>query len=204
LVSSELPCIFGAFLTETAFQIAFNLAGLSPTISVFPGLSRPGSDRWRHPFSSRRVGRQKKRLSFPRRFLEDFACWWCGLAPATLAAIAASAAPTAAIASTSATAIAAATITAAAIATTAAPAWRTRFPRTRFVHGQGPAFNRFAIKLRDGFLRVGLIAHCDKGEAARFAGKLVLHESDFADRADLSEEVLEVCFGGIEGKISYV
>ena len=41
------------------FQIAFNLAGLSHEISVFPGLSRHGSDRWRHAFSSRRVDRQK-------------------------------------------------------------------------------------------------------------------------------------------------
>jgi hypothetical protein len=196
-------------LIETAFTFPKSPSiwqGFPTTTSGFPGLSRPGSDRWRHAFSMRRVDRQNKRLSFPRRFLEDFACWWCGLASATLAAIAASAAPTAAIASTSTTAVAAAAITAAApaITTTAAAAWRTRFPRTRFVHRQGPAFDRFAIKLRDGFLRVGLIAHCDKGEAARFAGKFVLHESDFADRADLSEKVLEVRFGGIEGKISYV
>ena len=105
------------------------------------------------------------------------------------------------------TAVAAATITAAAAAittTAAAATWRTRFARTRFVHGQGPAFDGFAVKFGDRFLRVGLIAHRDKGEAARFAGKFVLHESDFADRADLSEKILEVGFGGIEGKISYV
>jgi localization factor PodJL len=86
----------------------------------------------------------------------------------------------------------------------AATATRARFARTRFVHGQGPTFDGLAIEIGDRFLRIGFISHGDKSEAARFAGEFVLHESDFGDRARLREEVLEIGFGGVEGKISDV
>jgi hypothetical protein len=126
-----------------------------------------------------------------------------------LAAVAASATATTAVAAATTTAVAAsaATITAAAAAVAAATpaaAARARFTWTRFVHGQGPAFDGLAVEFRDRFLRVGFIAHCDKGETARFTGEFVLHEGDFLDCAGLGEEILEVSFGRVEGKISYV
>ena len=155
----------------------------------------------------------KKRLSFPRRFLKKVIVSCGRLATATLsaAAIATSATATAAVASTATAAVATTTTTiaatAAAVAATTAAAptatWAC-FTRTRFVHGQGPPFNGLAVELGDGLLRVGFIGHGDKGKTARLAGKFVLHEGDFGDRARLREKVLKVGFGGIEGKISYV
>jgi len=128
-----------------------------------------------------------------------------------LAAVAASATAATAVATATTTAVAAsaATITAAATAVAAAtPAAATaawaRFTWTRFVYGQGPAFDGLAVKFSDRFLRVRFIAHCDKGETARFTGEFVLHEGDFLDCAGLGEEILEVSFGRVEGKISYV
>jgi hypothetical protein len=134
------------------------------------------------------------------------------LASAPLTAVSASSAPAATAVATPATAVAAAaaTITAAAatVATAAtsaaAAATGTRFARTRFVYRQGPALDGLAVELGDRFLRIGFIAHRDKSKAARFAGKFVLHESDFLDRAGLGEKILEVSFGRVEGKISYV
>ena len=55
---------------------------------------------------------------------------------------------------TAAAATAAATVTAAATAATG----RTCLTRTRFVHGQGPAFDGFAIEFGDRFLRIGFRA----------------------------------------------
>jgi hypothetical protein len=133
------------------------------------------------------------------------------LASAPLAAVSPSSAPATTAVTAPATAVAAATtaITAAAAtvaaATSAAAATaRARFTRTRFVHRQGPAFDGLAIELGDRFLRIGFIAHRDKSEAARFAGKFVLHKSDFLDGPGLGEKILEVSFGRVEGKISYV
>jgi hypothetical protein len=128
------------------------------------------------------------------------------LASPTLAAIAASTAAAAVAAATTTVAAAAtATIAAATIAaTTAAASGWTRFARTRFVDSKRPAFNRFAVELGDRFLCIGLVRHGDEGEAARLAGEFVLHEGNFINCADLSEEILEFRFSGIEGKISYV
>jgi hypothetical protein len=150
----------------------------------------------------------KKRLSFPRRFLKIVVLGW--LASATLPAATVATSATAAVTATAAAVAATTTIaaTAAAIttapATTAAAAAGTRFTGTRFVHGQWPAFHGLTVEFGYCLLRIGFIAHCDKGKAARFAGEFVLHEGDFGDRARLREKILEVGFGGIEGKISDV
>src|SRR4051812_2366729 len=120
---------------------------------------------------------------------------------ATSTAISA-AATTAAVAAATAAAVAATTITAAAA--TSAAAGRTRFTGTRFVHGQGPAFDGLPIELRDGLLRVCLTRHRDKREAARFTGELVLHQRDFLHWTYAGKHILQVGFGSVEGKISYV
>jgi hypothetical protein len=101
-----------------------------------------------------------------------------------------------------ATAVAATAIATAAAATTATG--RTGLARTRFIHGQRAAFHGLPIELGDGFLCVGFRCHRDESEAARFTGELVLHQRDFLDWTDACEHVLEVGFGGVEGKISYV
>src|SRR3954470_13267705 len=84
--------------------------------------------------------------------------WKLTTAPLVSAAIATSAtvataattitAATAAVASATA-AVTAATPAVAAAASTAATPRRTRFTRTRFVNGQGPAFDGLAIELGD-------------------------------------------------------
>jgi hypothetical protein len=132
-----------------------------------------------------------------------------GLSAATLAtaAIATSATVTAS-ATTAAAAIAATTAAIAATATTvtAAPSAtrRASFAGARFVHGQGPAFHRLAIEFRDRLLGICFRCHGDKGEAARFTGELILHQRDLLHWSRLSEKILEIRFGRVEGKISYV
>ena len=90
-------------------------------------------------------------------------------------------APSTAVA-TAATITAAATAAAAVTAAATAATGRTSFARARFVHGQGPAFDGFAIKFGDRFLCVRFRRHGDKSEAARFAGEFILHQRDFLHR----------------------
>jgi hypothetical protein len=134
-------------------------------------------------------------------------------APLATAAVATStAAPAAAVASTAAAIAAAATAaaiapTTAAIAAAAASATatgRASFTGARFVHGQGTAFDRLAIELCDCLLSICFRCHRDKGEAARLTGELILHQRDLLDWSRLSEKILQICFGRVEGKISYV
>jgi hypothetical protein len=132
-------------------------------------------------------------------------------APVATAAVATStAAPAAAVAAaatTVATTAAAAAIaaTTAAITTAAASAtWRASLAGAGFVHGQRPAFDRLAIELRDRFLSICFRCHRDKGEAARLTGELILHQRDLLHWSRLSEKILQICFGRVEGKISYV
>jgi hypothetical protein len=122
-------------------------------------------------------------------------------AVATSATVATTTASTAAAVATPATAIAtaAATITAATSAT-----WRASFAWTRLVHGQRPAFHRLTVELGDCFLGVRFRCHRDKRKAARFSGELVLHQRDLLNWSRLSEKILKICFGRVEGKISYV
>jgi hypothetical protein len=125
-------------------------------------------------------------------------------AAATTAAVAAAAtaATVGTAAATTATAVAA--TTAAIAAAAAAATRRTRFARTCFVNGQRPTFDGLAIELGDCLLRIRFARHRDKREAARFTGKLVLHQRDFLDRSHAGEHVLEVGFSAVEGKIPYV
>jgi hypothetical protein len=138
-------------------------------------------------------------------------------APLATAAVATStAAPAAAVASTAAaiaatTAAAAIATTAAAIAAAAAAITaaasatrRASLTGARFVHGQRPALDRLAIEFRDRLLSICFRCHGDKGEAARLTGELILHQRDLLDWSRLSEKILQICFGRVEGKISYV
>jgi hypothetical protein len=131
-------------------------------------------------------------------------------APLATAAVATSTAAPAAVASTAA-AIAATAAAAAIAATTAAitaaaasATGRASFAGARFIHGQGTAFDRLAIELRDCLLGICFRCHGDKGEAARLTGELILHQRDLLDWSRLSEKILQICFGRVEGKISYV
>jgi hypothetical protein len=131
-------------------------------------------------------------------------------APLATAAVATStAAPAAAVASTAAaiaTPTAAIATTAAAVTATAAASTtgRASFTGARFVHGQRPALDRLAIEFRDCLLSVCFRCHGDKGEAARFTGELILHQRDLLHWPRLSEKILKIRFGRVEGKISYV
>jgi len=128
-------------------------------------------------------------------------------ASALATAIATSAAATA-IASTAttiasaATAVTSAPISAAASTTTTTR--RTRFAGASFIHGQRPAFNGLAVEFRYRLLRICLGGHRNKGKAARFSGKLILHQCDLLHWSRLSEKILQICFGRVEGKIPYV
>jgi hypothetical protein len=134
-------------------------------------------------------------------------------AAASAAVATASAATTAAVATAAATAI---TTTAAAVATATAaastPATAVAAATTgwasltwaSFVHGQRTAFDRLAIELADCLLRIGVRRHRDESEAARFSGKLILHQRDLLHWSRLSEKILKIGFGRVEGKISYV
>ncbi len=142
---------------------------------------------------------------------QSFVCERAGLSAATLAtaAVATSATVTAtATATATAAAIAATTAAIAATATTvtaaASATGRASFTGSRFVHGQGPAFDRLAVEFRDRLLSICFRCHGDKGEAARFTGELVLHQRDLLHWSRLSEKILEIRFGRVEGKISYV
>src|SRR5206468_471129 len=117
------------------------------------------------------------------------------------------AASAAAVASTAATIASAATPTAiatAAVTAATTASGRTSFTGPRFVHGQWPAFDRLAVELRNRFLGICFACHRNKGEAARFTGELVLHQRDLLHWSRLSEEILQIRFGRVEGKISYV
>ena len=128
-------------------------------------------------------------------------------APVASAAVATSAPAATAVTATAATVATATTAVAAAATTITAAAsatGRASFTGPRFVHGQRPAFDRLTVELGDCLLGVRFGCHCDKGEAARFSGELILHQRDLLDWPRLSEKILEIRFGRVEGKISYV
>jgi hypothetical protein len=125
-------------------------------------------------------------------------------APLATAAVATStAAPAATAIATTATPAAVATTTT-AVTAAASTTWRAGFTGARFVYGQGPAFDCLAIELCDRLLSVCFGCHRDKGEAARLTGELILHQRDLLNWSRLSEKVLQIRFGRVEGKISYV
>jgi adenine-specific DNA methylase len=168
--------------------------------------------------TSRPFGQQKSAHRSERFLLNSYSA--VDLPAATAAASAtvatASAATTAVTAATAAVAAAATTVAAAATAITAATTaaasatvataatWRASFTWASFVHGERTAFDRLAVELADRLLRIGVGRHRHKREAARFTGKLILHQRDLLHRASLSEKILQIRFGRVEGKISYV
>ena len=96
-------------------------------------------------------------------------------------------------------------IAAPATATTAAAATGTAiFTRAGFIDGEVAASDLFAVGGFDGGGAFGSAAHGHESESAGAAGRMIGHEGDFGDGPVLVEEVFEVVFGGIEGKISYV
>ena len=62
---------------------------------------------------------------------------------------------------------------------------------------------RRAVHGRNRLLRFLGRGHGDEGKAARAATHPVHHEVGFDDRAMGGERLLQVVFGGVEGKISY-
>ena len=108
---------------------------------------------------------------------------------------------------TAATATAATAVTTAAAAvftTTAAAAARALFARLGDVDGKGAAIHFLAVQGFNGF--VGFLdgTHGDKTKPARTAGFPVHHQVGFSDRAMRGERVIQVVFGGIEGKVSNI
>lgn len=101
-----------------------------------------------------------------------------------------------------AAAISAAATTSAATATVAAaPAGRALFARPRFVHRQGPPLELLAMKLGDGRVGLGLGAHFNKCKTARTSGGAILHDVHCDDGARRCKIILQIIFGGTEGKI---
>jgi hypothetical protein len=93
----------------------------------------------------------------------------------------------------------------AAVTTAAAAATGTAiFTRAGFVDREIATADLLAVGGFDSGIAFGGAAHGHERETAGAAGGVIGHESDFGDGAVLIEEVFEVVFGGIEGKISYV
>src|ERR1051325_7179981 len=102
----------------------------------------------------------------------------------------------------SATATTTTAATAAEFATTAAAAARTFFTRARDVDSERAAVELLAVHGIDGLLRFLRRAHGHESEAARAAAHAIHHQVGFHDCAVRGERVLQVVFGGVEGKIS--
>src|ERR1700690_812024 len=94
---------------------------------------------------------------------------------------------------------------AAAVSTTTAPpppaAAGALFPRLGHVDCEGAAAQLRAIQRADGFLRLLGGVHGDEAKTAGTAGGPVHHQVGFHDRAVRGKRVLQVVFGGVEGKI---
>ena len=122
-------------------------------------------------------------------------------AAATTPTAATTAAATAAAAVVAASAAATTTTAATAEGATAAAATWAIFAGTRFIDGQRTAMESLAVEKADGLLCFLVAGHGDEGKAAGLARELILHQSGFGDAACLGEEVLQVHFWGVEGKI---
>ena len=75
--------------------------------------------------------------------------------------------------------------------------------RARFVHGQVATVQRAAVEGIDGGLGFLGRSHGDESKPARPTGGAVGHEVGFDDGAVGRKGVLQIVFGGIEGKVSY-
>ena len=129
-------------------------------------------------------------------------------ATATAAATTVTAAATAAATTTvTATAAAAAAATVTAATATAAAATTVSwafFTWAGFVDGQRTAHEILAVESLDDGVSTLPIGHGGERETAWAAGHFVHHNEDFAHLAVLREEITDVLFSGIEGKISDV
>src|SRR5688572_3972484 len=96
----------------------------------------------------------------------------------------------------------AATATAVFTPTTATTA-RALFTGFGNVDGEGATIHFLAVHGCDGFLRLFGGTHGDETKATRTAGFTVHHQVGFGDRAMRSECVIQVVFGGVEGKVSH-
>src|SRR6266568_5143381 len=99
-------------------------------------------------------------------------------------------------------AITATATSAAKFATATAASARTLFARASDVDGEGAAVQLRAIQGVDGLLRLFGRAHRDEAEPTRFTRHAVHHQVGLDDRPVRREGVLEIVFGGVEGKIS--
>jgi hypothetical protein len=79
-----------------------------------------------------------------------------------------------------------------------------RFHRLGFVDGQVTTVMVLAMQGVDGLLAFFGAAHGDETEAAGAVGFTIHDQVGFSDGAVLSEKLVQVLFGGLEGKISYV
>jgi hypothetical protein len=105
-----------------------------------------------------------------------------------------------------ATASITATASAAAITTTATAAAATRagtiFAGTRFVYGQRATVNIFAVQGLDRCIGTFFGVHGDEREAPGASAEFVHDHIDFGHGTVSGEEILELVFGCVEGKIS--
>src|SRR6266568_8897387 len=99
-------------------------------------------------------------------------------------------------------AITATATSAAKFATATAASARTLFARASDVDGEGAAVQLRAIQGVDGLLRLFRRAHRDEAEPTRFTRYAVHQQVGLDDRAVGREGVLEIVFGGVEGKVS--
>jgi hypothetical protein len=95
-----------------------------------------------------------------------------------------------------------AALSATVLAALATAAGRALFSRSSDIDGKGAPVNGFASHGLDGFLRLFGRAHGDETEPARTAGGPVHYQVGFNDGAVGCERILQIVFGGVEGKIS--
>jgi hypothetical protein len=98
-----------------------------------------------------------------------------------------------------------ATATAAAAAATAAAGISRPFlAGPGFIDGEGAAFPLASVEGIGGGLGALLGGHGDESEAAWAAGNAIEHQVGFGDGPVLGEEILEIVFSDVVGKISHV
>jgi len=95
----------------------------------------------------------------------------------------------------------AATAAAAAISAAGTFASGALFTRTRFVDGDGATLDALAVDLGNGGGGAFRRGHGHEGEAAWPVGRAIHDEIDLRNRSAGREEVLQVVFGGVKGKI---
>src|ERR1022692_585364 len=87
--------------------------------------------------------------------------------------------------------------------TAAAAAGGALFARLGHVNREGATANFLAVQSGNGLLRFFGGAHGDEPKSARTTGFPVHQQIGFSNRAMRAKRVLQVVFGGVEGKISY-